>query len=227
MRQAWALVLALVLVPGAWGGERRDALQASAVWAPALVALGLAATPADDGLSRWARRETPLFGGTAGARRASDVLLGAGLGLALASTWLVPKEARAWDRRLGALVATGAGVFALKRLTGRPRPDGSDDLSFPSGHAALAFAAATLTQHALARSHLAPGPRRALGLAAWGMAAATAWARVEAGAHYPSDVLAGAALGGLTVRFTLAGGEAGLSWGGDVGPRWHFRHLWR
>jgi len=33
------------------------------------------------------------------------------------------------------------------------------------------------------------------------MASGTAWARVEAGVHYPSDVLAGAALGNFLTAF--------------------------
>ena len=35
----------------------------------------------------------------------------------------------------------------------------------------------------------------------YGTAAATGWARVEAGKHYPSDVLAGYAIGSFLARF--------------------------
>ena len=40
-----------------------------------------------------------------------------------------------------------------------------------------------------------PTTRKVLRLSAKTLAAGTAWARVEAGKHYPTDVLAGAAIG--------------------------------
>ena len=40
-------------------------------------------------------------------------------------------------------VATAVATEVLKRTTHVERPDGSDDLSFPSGHAARAFSSAT------------------------------------------------------------------------------------
>ena len=57
--------------------------------------------------------------------------------------------------------------------------------SFPSGHATVAFAAATVLAFAL--------PRLAVPL--YLLAAAIAWSRVYVGVHYPLDVLAGAVLG--------------------------------
>ncbi len=227
MKRARVVVLALALSSGAWGEGRAPSVNDPLVWVPALAALGFASTSADDDFSRWARRDSPLFGGTDRARRASDIFLGAGLGLAFGSAWLIPPGERAWNSRVTALAATGATVFVLKRLTGRPRPDCSDDLSFPSGHAALAFAGAALIQDTLARSSLALAPRRVLGLAAWGMAGATAWARVEAGVHYPSDILVGAALGRMVARFSLAEIEVGVAWDGISGPAWTFRYPWR
>ena len=93
-------------------------------------------------------------------------------------------------------------VFALKRLVRRPRPyrtmpgivardshhagDATGDpYSFPSGHAAIAFAIATSATLSDAR----------LAAPAYLWATAVAASRVWHGVHYPSDVLVGAAIG--------------------------------
>lgn len=84
--------------------------------------------------------------------------------------------------------------FLIKLVVKRPRPQleglppiggAPSSLSFPSAHATASFAAAT------AMSRLAPE----LKLAFFGAAAVMAVTRPYLGMHYPSDILAGAALG--------------------------------
>lgn len=85
-----------------------------------------------------------------------------------------------------ALTATSAAVWALKYTTHRERPDGSNHYSFPSGHTAVAFAAASVID------------KRYGGIAGWGAYAAAALAgeaRVADNHHYFSDVVTGAVLG--------------------------------
>jgi len=85
-----------------------------------------------------------------------------------------------------ALAATSGVVTLLKLATHRERPDGSNRLSFPSGHTAVAFAAATVID------------RRYGGVAGWlayGAAAAAGEARLADDHHYLSDVVAGALIG--------------------------------
>ena len=95
-----------------------------------------------------------------------------------------------------AVLVAGVATDAAKQLTGRVRPPLADALihplvavphstSLPSGHAATAFAAATVVAHY----------RRDLRVAAFVVAALIALSRVWLGVHYPSDVLAGAILG--------------------------------
>ena len=66
-------------------------------------------------------------------------------------------------------------------------------LSFPSGHAASAFAFATGVGNAAAT-------RVAVPLHA--LAAAVAYSRVHTGVHYPGDVAVGAVVGTVTAQLT-------------------------
>jgi len=91
--------------------------------------------------------------------------------------------------------------LVLKPLARRPRPARSDgrpvpdsrrvrrpvSSSFPSGHAASAFAFASAMGYAV------PGARLPLRAAA----ATVAYSRVHTGVHYPSDVAIGAVIGDL------------------------------
>ena len=102
-----------------------------------------------------------------------------------------------------ALVLGHVASDVLKELTARPRPLGSlpavrslipepDTYAFPSGHATSAFSAAAGVMLAT-RRFLERVP-----LSAWGvllLAAAISYSRVYVGVHFPSDVVAGAALG--------------------------------
>jgi membrane-associated phospholipid phosphatase len=68
-------------------------------------------------------------------------------------------------------------------------------LSFPSGHTSMVFCMATAFHLALKQYNIPLAERRWLSGSAWMLAAGTAGMRVIAGKHYPSDILAGAALG--------------------------------
>jgi membrane-associated phospholipid phosphatase len=65
--------------------------------------------------------------------------------------------------------------------------------SFPSGHASVAFAAVTAYTTLALRQHLPHAGRNAILL--YAAATAVGVLRVAGGKHFPSDVLAGAALG--------------------------------
>lgn len=96
------------------------------------------------------------------------------------------------------LVPVNLVVEGLKRATFRARPDGEhrrSNASFPSSHAANAFAVAAVIARRWRRS----------GVVALLLAAVVGWSRLYLNRHWPSDVLAGAVLGvGLALLTLLA-----------------------
>lgn len=96
------------------------------------------------------------------------------------------------DDAVGLWQLTKSEVFTvlttelLKNSFHETRPNGRDDKSFPSGHTAVAFAAAQYMQMRGGWEY---------GLPAYALASAVAYSRVEANEHYWKDVAAGAALG--------------------------------
>jgi membrane-associated phospholipid phosphatase len=80
---------------------------------------------------------------------------------------------------------TMAIVYILKPIIDRQRPDGGSQ-SFPSGHAASAFAGAAFLQ----RRYGWP-----CGVPAYAVATFVAYSRVEAKRHWTSDVVAGGVIG--------------------------------
>ena len=121
-------------------------------------------------------------------------------GLGLAGAALSRGEMRARWLRGTAVVAVAYGAnYAVKLAVRRRRPELDDlppltgvvsSLSFPSAHSTTSFAAAR------AYSGLAPG------WALYGAATLFALSRPYLGVHYPSDVVAGAALG-TSVAYAL------------------------
>ncbi|HXI02106.1 MAG TPA: phosphatase PAP2 family protein [Candidatus Saccharimonadales bacterium] len=179
----------------------RAALHDPASWAPAAGALVIGAGGFDDNISHWASRRTPLFGSRDGAIRWSNDLRAAtrdGMLLTILAGVGTDSVGEAGLTLLadgGISTSTSFVTSYLKGAVGRTRPDGSSDSSFPSGHATAAFTYAALGCENLRSLDLSPGVRLPMEAGLEVLAGGTAWARVEAGVHYPSDVLAGAAIG--------------------------------
>ncbi|MDQ7016130.1 MAG: phosphatase PAP2 family protein [Gammaproteobacteria bacterium] len=180
-------------------------LHQTQTWLPALGSLVFNLSDLDQQTSDWASRQNPIFGSQSNARRYSDdlrsVLLAETIATALLtpsgntpSQWLANKS-RGISAQLLAGGLAGSSSEHLKDLFQRRRPDGSDKRSYPSGHATTAASYATLTNANLAAFALNPKQRQTISDLNWGLAGGVAWARVEGQKHYPSDVLAGMALG--------------------------------
>jgi len=214
-----------------WGGQwpdtarLREAAVATArdprVWMPLAGAAALAVTDADDDLADWAADERPLFG--ADAESVSDDLGSAGEAVWLLTALTAPSPSL--QDKAGGLLAgvvalnlEDAVTGAVKDVSGRRRPDGSDDESFSSGHAGTASVSTTMALANLDHHRLPRWADVSLRVGFHGIAAGTAWARGEARKHFPTDVLVGYAVGrfvgGVVQRVFIraADGGANVSW---------------
>jgi len=77
-------------------------------------------------------------------------------------------------------------VQGLKIAVGRTRPDGSDNRSFPSGHAATSFMIATVVHRSYGRT---------AGIIGYSTATFISFSRIRENKHWASDLAAGATLG--------------------------------
>jgi len=101
----------------------------------------------------------------------------------------VPAVQGDWNGALqagGSVAAAKLTTIGLKEIFPEWRPDGSDQESFPSGHTAVAFAAAASLQNRYGWK---------VGLPAQLAAAFVGVARVQAKKHHWYDVVAGAVIG--------------------------------
>jgi len=158
-----------------------------------LLPLGFAISAA--AISHWDKTLERHWQGLLGNHRSySDIGQDALIGLVVLDGVLLPGEGRNWWDEVWtigeAYGASSLTVYILKTAVQRPRPSsggtGIGTHSFPSGHSNSAFTAATLIERN-------SGPL--FGLPSYGLAAFTAFERVEEGHHYPSDILASAAIG--------------------------------
>lgn len=136
-----------------------------------------------------------IVGGRQGRRAAVDGLASIALASTIVNLGLKPL----WRRRRPDRIAN---AVPLARQVAMPV-----STSFPSGHAASAFAFAAGVTHDLP----------AVGIPLHAAAAVVAYSRVHTGVHYPLDVIAGAVLGSalspaataLLTRFTQISRHAG------------------
>jgi len=123
-------------------------------------------------------------------------------------------KAMSYDLAQG-YVLTTAMTAALKHGIGRARPDGTDNMSFPSGHASTAFMYATVLSHYYGLNAAIP---------AYALAGFVGISRVERNAHNLSDVVAGATLGYIVGRTVVRKQEAEpekehqFTWAPSVSP---------
>ena len=100
------------------------------------------------------------------------------------------------------MIITATLVETMKYSVRELRPDGSTNKSFPSGHTAIAFSAATILhkEYGMTRSPW-------YSIAGYMLATATGCMRVLNNRHWASDTFAGAGIGILSTEmgYTLGG----------------------
>ncbi|MBX9873142.1 MAG: phosphatase PAP2 family protein [Burkholderiaceae bacterium] len=187
------------------GRAAHAAATAPRTWAPLLGAVALQIGDADRKLQTRMAEHTPVFGSQQRADALSDDFRSLSQGVWVV-TALLPwqdEPAESWFAAKGRVVlAQGGARLVTSKLTGdlkdgtsRMRPNGAGETSMPSDHATRVSLYNTMSVYNLQRmGWSAQNVERAqLGLDV--LAGTTAWARVEANQHYPSDVLVGLGLG--------------------------------
>ncbi|MFN3488384.1 MAG: phosphatase PAP2 family protein [Emticicia sp.] len=126
--------------------------------------------------------------------------LSVALPISLLSTGLIKKDKnlqRQGFASLASLAISMGTTYSLKKIINRDRPYITypsiqpyyleDDPAFPSGHTTAAFTTATSLSLTFKKWYVV--------VPAYTWAGAVAYSRLHLGVHYPSDILAGAAIG--------------------------------
>lgn len=172
--------------------------------------LALTSTRFDKVSATEAREHLPAGGFALGNAGGSIfVQSGAALGTwALGKAFDSPRTAAVGADLIEAQLVTQTLVQGLKFSVRRPRPDGSNNRSFPSGHTASSFATATVLERHFGWK---------AGVPAYAFATYVGAARMSADKHHLSDVIMGAGIG-LVAGRSVTVGVAGQRFGLGVAP---------
>jgi PAP2 superfamily len=110
---------------------------------------------------------------------------------------------------LRAQIVDGALTEVLKVTVRRERPDGSNNQSFPSGHASVTFATATVVYRHLGYKWAVP---------TYLVASYVATSRLRDNRHFLSDVVFGATVGIIAGRTVTRHGRSNYTWSPVVMP---------
>ena len=203
----------VTLTPG-WkkiGESACNAATSPLVFIPAVAALLLQIDHADERLSDWASDHTPIAGSNSRAEQLSKDLRSISSYAFYLSLIATPSgnDLIMWgtSKMKGAAVQGGTVflsnqlVNTMKDTVGRERPDKSDYKSFPSGMSSSAAVFTCFAARNINTMNIPDPAKTGLGMVMHALPYAVAWERVEAKAHYPSDVLAGISLSYFMVSF--------------------------
>jgi len=189
----------------------KNAITAPETWLPLSGALLIYATDTDYQISKWASTYNPVFGSINNADKFSDYSLYFSRMAYYSSVLLTPggNNIDVWmiSKIKGAAIGFAStqlnehSVKYMKHEGERLRPDRTDYLSFPSGHTSKVAVHNMLTLRNLENSNFCVCAKNGLHIGISSLTFATAWSRIEANRHYPTDVLIGAAIGNFLGSF--------------------------
>ncbi|XOV84747.1 MAG: phosphatase PAP2 family protein [bacterium] len=192
---------------GEFSSAARTAAADPAVWVPVLTAGLMLATDVDKKWSEDLAEDQPLFGDE--AQKLSSTLRDISSGAYVLTAMLAPSPT--WQDKfqgvsvgLATAALDGAVSYGLKEALGRERPDGSNDLSMPSGHASKAASRTHMARRNLTYIDMPDWSRQTLNVSLHAVAIGTGLARVEARKHHLADVLVGYAMGNFLAGFMHA-----------------------
>ncbi|MCG8470691.1 MAG: phosphatase PAP2 family protein [Desulfobacterales bacterium] len=179
-------------------------------WLPLLGASIFLIEDYDEQVSSWAVKHTPIFGSAYDALDYSDKLKNLSRTNYFVTVIALPADTiqiGIYDKSIN--LAFGLSAFSinsnitssLKKISDRNRPNNSNNLSFPSAHASSSTISARLSSRNIEKVTISKTAKRVWQFSSMSIAGLTSWARVEGGIHYPSDVLAGYALGNFIGAF--------------------------
>ena len=165
-------------------------------------AAALAIAPADQEISQALRGDAPTAG-DAGSIIGGAVAVSFVGGSVAASFLSKSDHLHEFSYTLAQAYATNLILTqGLKYATNRMRPDGSASTSFPSGHASTSFTIATVMWHYYGKKW---------GIPLYVLAGLVGVSRIEQGRHWPSDAVAGAALGYICAQTAIRGTKRELA----------------
>lgn len=168
-----------------------------------------ASTALDDKVEDYfeVRNTHTLFASTGASAGRPYVLVPAIGGLFIAGLSSKNERFKGFSYSLAQGLVLDLGITqGLKQVSGRTRPDGSNDYSFPSGHSTDSFMIATVVDQFY--GHKA-------GIVAYSAAAMVAASRLKSNVHWLSDVAAGATIGYIIGR-TVSRNAHGLQFSKHV-----------
>lgn len=203
-------------IPASGWGKAADAawnaIKSPGVWGPSVAAVALQYHDMDGRISDWATRKNPVFGSQDNAAAKTDIFEALASVAFLTSFIAVPEGDTTQDwtnnkmKRFAyeaiAIGATGLTTLGFKSATHRKRPDASNDHSLTSGDTSNTAVLSRLAMCNLDSNTMMPQEVLwASDTALYAIEFGAGWSRVEAKKHYPSDVLAGMALGNFMANF--------------------------
>ena len=193
------------------GNAAYNAALAHETWIPLSGALIVHVADIDQNISGWASKKTPIFGSQESAARYSDYLSYFSRVVYWTSALFAPGGENFGEWTYSKIKGYSIGILAyhankhstdyIKIESHRLRPDRSNYRSFPSGHTSKSAVYYTLAIRNLESFPRLLNYKTEIHTGFTFLTAVTAWARIEAKRHYPTDVLFGAALGNFLGSF--------------------------